>query len=580
MRLTMLFVLTCAATALPAQSASAATYRVGSGASCTHSTIQAAIDDAVASAADDEIRISGNWTGQALSINAAEGAITLVGGYPGCTFTTPVAGARSVLTGNNAQPVLRINASSRVSLRNLDIQGGRSSDNGGGIRYTTNAAALLAIEDSYVRNNNADVAGGGLSIVNDNVQLAPDQVRVDIRGDSNVLGNAALVAGGMGGGIHCIRASVNISGSTHVSQNRARTFGGGIYAGDCKVAIGSRGVAGAVLWANEVEDVGGGAHATGGLASIEIYTIDALQPARVVGNRAYVGAAVSGNGGAVVRLFDVNVEQNIGNMAAVWINSFASPGAVSTSFLMQGGVDGAPAGAAACADPESCNRFVGNGADGNGAALWISANWKDQVPALATLRGTRIEGNTGRWTIYVQEAVLDLDGALVVRNTASSALVNSAAGRIAVTASTIAGNDIGPAQRIIYAPGSCGGPLSGTRIERSIVWQPGHALAGFDTDFPVQPECFRHVIAADFTALAPSPERVVADPQFVDPAAGDYRLAPGSPALDFAPAHAGDATRDRGRRVVDLADAPDRFGSQDLGAYERSTDTIFRSGFD
>ena len=42
-----------------------ATYRVGSGAGCTHATIQAAIDTAVATAADDEIRISTtSWTGR------------------------------------------------------------------------------------------------------------------------------------------------------------------------------------------------------------------------------------------------------------------------------------------------------------------------------------------------------------------------------------------------------------------------------------------------------------------------------------------------------------------------------------
>lgn len=562
--------------------AHAATYRVGNGTGCTHATIQAAINAAVATAADDEIRISGNWTSQALTINAAQGAITLAGGYPGCTFATPVAGARSALTGNNASSVLRINASSAVSLRSLDIQGGRSSDNGGGIRYTATAAATFVLEDSFVRNNNADNAGGGLSIENGNAQLAAEHVQVDFRGDSSVVDNTALGGNGMGGGIHCARASVRMAGSTHVSRNRARKFGGGINADDCKVAIGSRGAAGAVLWANEVEDVGGGAYAIGGQASIDIYTSDPLQPARVVGNRGYLGAALAANAGATVRLFDANIQQNFGRSSVIWVNSFASAGATATRFLMQGGVAGAPSAAVACDDPESCNRLVGNSADatGSGAVLWVGADGVGQVPASATLRGTRIEGNAAYWTMYLREAALDLDGALVVRNTASNVLVRSSAGRIVATASTIAGNTIGAALPVILAPGNCDGTLAGTRIERSIVWQPGRALAEFDADYPIQPDCFRHLMAADFNALQASPDRVVADPRFVDAAVSDYRLAPGSPALDFAPPSASDATRDRGPRVVDLADAPDRFGVQDLGAYERVTDRIFSSGFE
>ncbi|MBN8482209.1 MAG: hypothetical protein J0L88_11535 [Xanthomonadales bacterium] len=569
------------ATALLAQTAFAATYRVGSGAGCTHTTIQAAITDAVATAADDEIRVSNtSWTGQALAINAAQGAVTLRGGYPNCTFSTPVAGARTLLSGNNADPVLRINASPSVTLRSLDLQGGRSSDNGGGIRYTTSAAATLVLEDTWVRNNNAVAAGGGLSIENANAQLAPDQVRVDLRGASSVLGNMASGGNGIGGGIHCVRASVAIAGSTHVSQNQARKFGGGINADDCKVTIGSTGVAGAVLWANEVEDIGGGAYARGRLASIDIHAIDALQPARVLGNRGYAGAALAANAGAVMRLFDVNVEQNIGVSDAIWVNSYGPGDTTATRFLMQGGIDGAPSAAVPCAEPEACNRFIGNSVDADtGSVIRVRSDAFGQDAALASLRGTRIEGNAGRRLLDVRDAMIDLDGALVVGNTSGS-LAYSSLGRLTLRASTIAGNALATGSDILYGPGSCADAQPGTRIERSIVWQPGHRLADFDVDFPVEPDCFRQVIAADFGLLAASPERVVADPQFVDPGAGDYRPAPGSLALDFAPASAADATRDRTPRVLDLADAPNRFGPQDLGAYERITDRIFADGFE
>ena len=580
MRAATLLMMMLAVTVWPSTSALAATYRVGNGAGCTHSTIQAAINAAVAGAADDEIRITtASWTGQALSINAAQGAIALVGGFPGCGSSTPVTGARSVLYGNNTDPVLRINASNAVSMRSLDIQGGRSVDHGGGIRFTALAAATLSLDNTSVRNNNA-VAGGGLSIENGNAVLAPAQVRVDIRGDSNVLGNRASGSGeSMGGGIRCVRASVEISGSSHVSQNQAEAHGGGIYADDCVVAIGSSGVIGAVLWANEAGAFGGGAFLRGGLAAIDVFTVDAWRPARILSNRAWHGAGLSVHFGADARLFDVNIEGNVAESAASAAKISAGSGTDrSSTLLMQGGIEGAPARAVACADPEACNRITGNRSGYD--TLQIDGDDALTLVASARLRGTRIEGNEGAVLFAVDSGRLTLDGTLVTGNTTTSTMISSSLSVVTLLASTIAGNTMRAGSRVVYGAGSCGNAQPGTRIERSIVWQPGHPLIDFDIDFPVQPDCFRHLIAADFGALTASPERVVVDPQFIDPGAGNHGLASGSPALDFAPASATETTRDRGPRVVELADAPNRFGPQDLGAYERITDRIFGHGFE
>lgn len=585
MRSFLPFAIAAVAIALPTPPVLAATYRVGSGAGCTHATIQAAIDTAVATAADDEIRISTtSWTGQALSINAAQGAVTLRGGYPNCTFSTPVAGARALLSGNNVDPVLRINASPGVTVRSLDLQGGRSADNGGGIRYTAVAAATFVIEDTYVRNNRA-VSGGGISIDNGNAQLPPAQVSVDIRGASSVTGNAATGSGAsMGGGIRCTRASVKISGSTHVSQNQADAHGGGIYSDDCRFAIGSTGVAGAVLWANQADGFGGGAFLRGNQASIDLFTVDPWQPARIFDNHAWHGGGLGISFGASVRLFDVNIEENASEFYAstVHVQDGSSEGGQLSSFLMQGGVEGAPAGAVACADPEACNRIVGNRTEFSGEAIVISGDDQGTLAASATLRGTRIEGNVSMGELFeLTGGTLVLDGALITGNTFRT-LLNSAEGKVTVVASTIAGNTFGsPTYPILYGRGRCEDAQPGLRIERSIIWQPGQQGFGeFDADFPVQPDCFRHLIAANFGGLPASPERVSVDPLFVDPGAGNYRPAPGSPALDFAPANAADATRDRTPRVLDLVDAPNRFGPQDLGAYERITDRIFAHGFE
>jgi len=78
---------------------------------------------------------------------------------------------------------------------------------------------------------------------------------------------------------------------------------------------------------------------------------------------------------------------------------------------------------------------------------------------------------------------------------------------------------------------------------------------------------------------------VAADPLFVflSPGFGDFHLTSGSPALDFAPAVAGDVDIEMTSRSIDLPDLPNIFGSTDLGAYERqylcAADQIFCNGF-
>ena len=80
---------------------------------------------------------------------------------------------------------------------------------------------------------------------------------------------------------------------------------------------------------------------------------------------------------------------------------------------MQGGIDGAPPAAVACAEPEACNRFIGNSMDvnANSGVVNVRGESVESVSAHVTLQGTRIEGNTGRRLFDVSDALLDLDGA-------------------------------------------------------------------------------------------------------------------------------------------------------------------------
>ena len=79
---------------------------------------------------------------------------------------------------------------------------------------------------------------------------------------------------------------------------------------------------------------------------------------------------------------------------------------------------------------------------------------------------------------------------------------------------------------------------------------------------------------------------VYASPGFVDAAGGDYHLAAGSQAIDFAPNGAASPSGDLDRqpREVDLESVVNLFGPRDLGPYEYQvggvSDRIFLGTFD
>jgi len=347
-----------AASLLFALPGSAAVYRVGSGAGCTHASIQAAIGAAAVSAADDEIRLSATlaYSQQALLVDSVQGTLTIAGGYASCVDAAPVADAHTVIDGNGNSPVLRINATRTVALHQLDINGGGTTDRGGGIYATGSDSAVLVLSNTLVRGNQA-YAGGGIAVLNSNANGDPADMQLLLFGGSSVTGNSAVA----GGGLQCIGATVHLFDNAHVSLNTATDYGGGIYALDCRVEIGSRGIGGAVLWANSAGGDGGGLYLYGSRSDADFYTIDALVPARIVGNSASRGGAIAIAREARMRVFDARIEDNAASAQAGAVFVSSEAGATGdTRFSMQGSSDGALAAAVRCADPESCNRVSGN----------------------------------------------------------------------------------------------------------------------------------------------------------------------------------------------------------------------------
>jgi len=574
-----------AASLLFALPGSAAVYRVGSGAGCTHASIQAAIGAAAVSAADDEIRLSATlaYSQQALLVDAAQGSLVIAGGYANCADDAPVAGARTPIDGNGNLPVLRINATRTVSLQNLDIGGGGTTDRGGGIHVTGSGGAVLVLSDTLVRGNQA-YAGGGIAVLNSDAQGDPAAMQLLLFGDSSVTSNSAVA----GGGIQCIGATVHLFDRAHVSLNAASAHGGGLYALDCRVESGSRGIAGAVLWGNSAGGDGGGLYLYGARSDADFYTIDAQMPARIVGNSAARGGAIVIAREARMRLYDANIEDNTATATAGAILVEAEAGATAdTRFAMQGAPDGAPPAAVACVDPEGCNRVRGNralegGVRKPGAAIVVASGTAHA--AHAAFRGTRFDGNLGESLARHagDHGQIVFDGALLVDNDANGALLDApgSANSLVVVATTIARNALGAGRGVIAGTGGCDveDDVRGTYAYRDIVWQVGHPL--IETTGALAPFCFQYLLGNDFGGLPAAAERIVVDPLFRDAANGDFRLSLGSIGVDFAPAAAQTVTRDGGVRVFDIVPTMDRFGPQDLGAYEYAPPLIFADGFE
>ena len=582
--------------ALAATPVSAAIYTVGSGAGCTHTTIQAAIDAATASGEADDIRLTGGpYTAQALTlhIDAAHGAVALSGGYATCTSAVPSGGVRSVIGGRSsgADPVLRISDTADATLRNLEI---RDGNGGGGLVVETNAAGSASSWASLIDTrvaHNASVAGGGILLANYNPATSPQRLRLQVQGNSEITANIGYARGG---GLACVNARLDVLDTAGIHENSAGATsfagshdGGGIHGSDCLVTVSSSNPK--VLYFNSILSggAGGGLYLSGSKARADIYPASAVATVFISNNRATRGGGIALAGGAQARMYgDAGLIDNRADSTggAIWLEPGGNPDSDSdTRFLAQSALDDeAPEDAVGCTNPEVCTQILRNRASddtntpGSGAVLTIAAG--SSGGARAAFRGVRMQQNDG-YSLILQESSRNqvmLDGSLIANNTIRGGFgaftVAGVNGALALSASTIAGNVFTEASSPVFGtPVTCdvADDDIGVHLRRSIFWQPGHGLL-FTLFDPPQANCFTHLIANDFGWLGAAADRVVADPAFENPSGGNYRPSASSPALDFAPANPSDVTLDGAPRSVDLPAITNLFGAQDLGAYERT----------
>jgi hypothetical protein len=554
LRLPMRLIL--AAALMPAAPAGAAIFTVGSpsgsGQPCTHGTIQSAINAANANPGFDTIRLTRSLSYEPeANVVVTSQDLNIVGGFATCSQIESD-GIRTVVSGGltGTQPVLSItaNGSAIVKLRHLEIR--RSPTRG--IAFSGNGI-LQVIESTITLNR-----GGGITAT----ATGSDAELLLDTGTLVTFNNGSGVA--LAGPIEMTM----IAPQTMIAYNVSGVSGGGLFVGaGAHAYIGSPGYSGLpAIYANEAAALGGGIYNQG---TLKLFATQPSRPVGVVGNTGSWGAGIESPGTTCA--WDFRIDDNTG-----WRGpAVHASGAVIMN--RDGFAECTPHPAAVrCTAGDTCNSVSGNTSedpDGAGAIHlddgYLSA---DRI---------RMRDNHARFMVYGSDSDITLRNCLIAGNIADDALLaaegaTTIGNALVMLDCTVSRNQIG--SYTLYASNYLG-------ISKSILDQPGRGVrylgsSGYFAD---------HVLAADPAGLPDLPTIVQADPMFVAPDAGDYRLRFLSPAVDFAPTDSFSSVDLAGRpRDVDLTHQANNYGPRDLGAFERqhgpwdcgAGDAVFCDNFD
>lgn len=577
---------------LPAQSADFTFYVGGTGRTCDFTTIQAAIDAASADPADTTtIRLANDQTYTAQQLDIVGKNLRLVGGMTTCgaeldpTARTTLSGA-----GGARRSIINLRGSTRlVRFERLVLRDGDELlDNqsyGGALDVTEGPHANIQIANTQITGNSAGY-GGAISLR----WSDPDQQH---RSLLTLLDNVAISSnrGSFGGGgIYCRNGWVSIKGGgSSVYQNTAGgsveggsppsggAYGGGLLLDQCAARISAWGFVPAV-WMNTATGPGGGIAALNRRSSVEIGNRNPLSPTRIAANHSdRFGGALTIEQGAQVYAYDAVIEENDASQGGGAVALYTDAVGITSRFLATSKFTEVPV-RSACSSAVECNVIRGNTAfdDGSarhGAAFRIST---DDGASEVVLEGSRVTGNHGLTLVKrvagdTGSGIFNANGVLIDHNQVASHLfdLGESYSPATILASTFADNTVGSA--VFRLNGYyTNAPFS---LKRSLVHQPGVPLLSVSTG-AVTPGRVQYVIANDLTGVPNEtgagglPLNLVGAASFVDAATGNYFLAADAEGVDYAPPESIDLTRDGGARNIDTA-AAGRFGSQDLGAFER-----------
>jgi hypothetical protein len=546
-------VLTLGLAIFVANLAGAATFTVGAAADCSSNSIPGALLlSALNGPGPDVIRIASDLSYTAQHVVISNQSVSLIGGYSSCSDTT--GGGQTTVSGagGSSNPVVEIsgtvNGTRSVELVNLIISGGEE----GGV--VISGANLVSIQGSLITGNQRGY-GGGISLD------GSDGAILTVTESTGVIGNSAVGGAGTGGGIYCVNGgTVLLHG---LVANNSAWFGGGVGLITCSMndfAGGPlRGITG------NTATFGGGIAAFNG-SVVNLYG-SSSHPALVDGNIA------SSDGGGVYISESTVVARDS------WITNNTAGDLGGGVAVSLGGSFGAVRTLGEnCHDVDRCSRLSGNVANGTvgGGAVLVEGN------GVADIRQTYIEANQADFGSVARVAgagsQLLLEGDVIAGNVGNSVIQQGAQSFVRAAFVTSARNTAG-GQVGFYAneTGDTQTLIHSSIINDPLVWGGGVNGATHFYD------CL--LVASSLGLANPGQLVTVADPQLRDPAAGDFHLDLGSPAIDYCDTFTytpQNSDIDKETRGTDLPSAPNGVGVYDLGADEWSEAALvlFGDGFE
>ena len=156
-------------------------------------------------------------------------------------------GDRVTINGDGDERIFTIDGATDVTLDNLVLEGGNTTSSGGAINLVSeDEDSSLVINNSVIRNNSADLNGGGISILAGDITLNNTTVSGNTAGEDGGGIEAGRITGTIGTNLSLINSTI--------SKNTAGMNGGGVLADFGMSGINS------TISGNLSGDVGGGVY--------------------------------------------------------------------------------------------------------------------------------------------------------------------------------------------------------------------------------------------------------------------------------------------------------------------------------
>ena len=555
----------------------AAIFTVGVDAACTHSSIQDAIDAAAADPDYDSILIARNQTYAAEALLIPHTALALSGGPADCTVLDP--GTQRTLisgVGNGGLPVVRVDAAggvarALVSLQNLELVGSGQSVAEGGVLQVRGwvqfSAAGVVLRDGQA------TRGGGLYAEGLD---AANTAHLQFGGSAGVPGRIEDSQAQDGGGIYCgTHSFVSIGPHARVSGNAAQLGGGAFAAGACQFQLQAGDDSGALqagLIDNEAVLDGGGLYAAPGASPSSARYFAELPPPLIAANRAGRdgGGAFLQGPGTFLLGYNLQLRGNTAGVLQLGRGGGLALRGGASAYLGEENESVRCGLSAACVEI-AANQAGDAGTPGEGGGIFTEGG--NVSLAYARLTGNQA-GQGAAAFVTGNGGGLLLRNAIVDANAAPSASLRIQDGaQLNLTGSTLAADASGGSMLSLSS--------ASANLDSSIVYDPGATVVASTGPSTLQTRCV--LSHSDFHAAG---DVRVGDPDFTNAAGGDFRLGPGSDALDAcdgAGFFADETDFAEMPRGVDLAEVPDLGGAFDLGAHERQPelpDAVFGDGFE